>query len=428
VFPPLVDDTAAARRHDGRMTRRLPLALLLLLSLAAPASAAPHTSLESVGRAGARGDAASGAASGREVALSAGGRHLAFSSEADNLVAGDTNGTSDVFVRDRARRRTMRISVSSAGAEGDGASFSPAISAGGRYVAFASTAGNLAAGGQEGRADIYLHDRRSGRTTRVSNRMDGFDGPRVLSYAPALSAGARYVAFAVVRQVVYGDEVDHEPRGILVFDRRTGTTRRVSAHGETGRGGPAISADGRFVAFSARGAGEAVALGAQPEAHVAARRLARHGDESRRGPRRLARREDESRRGPRSRRGPYRVYVRDLRTGRTALASVGPDGAPLAGDATAPSLSRDGRIVAFQLSPQDGPIGDLHGPVGDVYVRDRARGATTLASPLPDGTPSGLSGFPALSADGRAVAFVSAAPLLEEDTTGWMDVYVRTLR
>ena len=96
------------------------------------------------------------------------GRYVAFASRASNLVQRDTNGSPDVFVHDRRTGATTRVSVNSAGVQGEFYSTSPAISADGRFVAFASIASNLVPGDTNGTADIFVHDRRTGRTTRVS--------------------------------------------------------------------------------------------------------------------------------------------------------------------------------------------------------------------------------------------------------------------
>jgi len=91
--------------------------------------------------------------------ISAGGRFVAFASVAANLVAGDTNGAWDIFIRDRAKRETERVSIGSRGAQADGNSYNPSISAGGRFVAFASVATNLVAGDTNGAADIFIRAR-----------------------------------------------------------------------------------------------------------------------------------------------------------------------------------------------------------------------------------------------------------------------------
>ena len=126
--------------------------------------------------------------------LSADGRYVAFASSASNLVTGDTNGTSDVFVRDRQTGTTTRVSVDSSGTQGNNSSPEPSFSADGRYVAFTSQAGNLVTGDTNGRADVFVHDRQTAKTTRVSPYVAG-DQSDLGSDSPSISGDGRFVAF-----------------------------------------------------------------------------------------------------------------------------------------------------------------------------------------------------------------------------------------
>jgi archaellum component FlaF (FlaF/FlaG flagellin family) len=137
--------------------------------------------------------------------ISADGRYVAFSSEASNLVPGDTNGRVDIFVHDRLMGQTTRVSVASDGTEGNSDSGGGTISADGRYVAFESAASNLVPGDTNEVADIFLHDRLTGQTTRVSVASDGTQG-NDHSWWPSISADGRYVAFVSgVSNLVPGD-------------------------------------------------------------------------------------------------------------------------------------------------------------------------------------------------------------------------------
>src|SRR5207249_383144 len=126
-------------------------------------------------------------------ALSADGRFVAFQSDATNLVAGDTNGATDVFVHDRQTGTTERVSVASGGSQGNGFSAGPVLSADGRFVAFHDTATNLVAGDTNGATDVFVHDRQTGTTERVSVASDGTQGNGP-SAGPALSAAGGLVA------------------------------------------------------------------------------------------------------------------------------------------------------------------------------------------------------------------------------------------
>ncbi|MCU7812705.1 MAG: hypothetical protein KZQ77_15970, partial [Candidatus Thiodiazotropha sp. (ex Notomyrtea botanica)] len=158
--------------------------------------------------------------------ISEDGRFVSFESLASNLVANDNNATNDIFVHDRQTGQTQRVSVDSAGVESNGYSTFAAISDDGRYVAFDSAATNLVANDTNSTRDIFVHDRSTGETTRVSIDSAGNEGDS-LSITPAISATGRYVAFtSYASNLIAGDTnglVD-----IFVHDRDTGETSRVS--------------------------------------------------------------------------------------------------------------------------------------------------------------------------------------------------------
>ncbi len=130
--------------------------------------------------------------------LSADGRFVVFTSSASDLVAGDTNGATDVFVRDLSTGTTQLVSVGNSGAQGDAGSFNPSISADGRYVAFASSADNLVSGDTNGVSDVFVRDLVNHTTTLVS--VDNGQGPTPVqgdgaSFDPSISADGTKVAF-----------------------------------------------------------------------------------------------------------------------------------------------------------------------------------------------------------------------------------------
>src|SRR5262245_38591851 len=190
--------------------------------------------------------------------ISADGRYVTFASIADNLVPGDTNFSSDVFVRDRKTHTVERVRGGPLGAEGDGNRGwlallgTPDISAGGRFVAFASEASNFVLGDVPGTADVFVHDRQTHATELISRGIDGF--PAGGSLAPSISANGRFVAFRSFsdRLTAAGNPnfFDH----VYVVDRWTHAIERIDvARDGTLADGAAfnviISGDGRFVAF-----------------------------------------------------------------------------------------------------------------------------------------------------------------------------------
>jgi WD40-like Beta Propeller Repeat len=212
----------------NRLLISLPAALLLATTVAY----AGETTRISVSSAGAQGNSES-----EPRAISADGRFVAFWSNSPNLVAGDTNGSEDAFVRDRMTGKTSRISVSSSGEQGNNGSYPNAFSADGRYVAFESFADNLVAGDTNHARDAFVHDRVTGKTTRISVGSTGKQANNY-SYPSAISADGRYVAFgSYADNLVAGDTNGRSDA--FVRDRVTGKTTRVSvgSAGEQGNGG-----------------------------------------------------------------------------------------------------------------------------------------------------------------------------------------------
>src|SRR5438132_192115 len=166
--------------------------------------------------------------------ISADGRFVAFYSSAANLVGGDTNGVRDVFVRDRKTGKTTRVSVDSHGAQGNGDSDGPSISADGRFVAFLSTAGKLVGGDTNGARDVFVRDRKAGKTRRVSVGPHGAQG-KGASFVPSISANGRFVAFSsVASNLVAGDT--NTASDIFVRDRKRRKTTRRSGHSHGAHG------------------------------------------------------------------------------------------------------------------------------------------------------------------------------------------------
>ncbi len=374
--------------REEKVILRLGLALvLLLLGLATAYADPPGNERASVDTTGGDPDGPS-----EDPSISADGRYVAFQSDATDLVVGDGNGMTDVFVRDRQTDTTVRASVDTAGGDSDGWSWVPSISADGRYVTFYSDASDLVVGDGNGFQDVFVRDLQTNTTTRVSVDTAGGD-PDNWSQHPSISADGRYVAFhSLATDLVAGD--GNGFRDVFVRDLQTNTTVRASVDTTGGDpdGGsqhPSISADGRYVAFRST-ATDLVA-----------------GDGN----------------------GMPDVFVRDLQTNTTVRASVDTAGGDPDGTSQDPSISADGRYVAFQSQATDLVAGDGNG-TWDVFVRDLQTNTTTRVSvDTAGGDPDSLSAVPSISADGRYVTFYSdASDLVVGDGNGFRDVFVRDLQ
>lgn len=191
--------------------------------------------------------------------ISSNGIFVAFASDATNLlgIGGDTNGFKDIFVRDRATGLTTRVSVSSAAVAGNNASLSPSISGTGQFIAFASDASNLIGAGSDTNiaSDIFVHDSLTATTTRVSLAPGGAQANSA-SLDPAISSNGWLVAFSSSATNLIGPGADtNAAQDIFLHDRTTGLTTRLSQAADNTQANnnsqtPAISADGLFTAFS----------------------------------------------------------------------------------------------------------------------------------------------------------------------------------
>ncbi len=327
--------------------------------------------------------------------LSGDGRLVAFTSQASNLVPGDSNQSSDVFVRDRQAGTTTRVSVGPGGIQGNSTSDGRSISRDGRLVAFVSFASNLVPGDANGTSDVFVHDRRTRTTRRVSVASDGTEGNNGVADGSSLSADGRFVVFASYASNLVAGDADGTA-DVFAHELGTGRTELVSvdAGGAPGNGdgfGGGVSADGRYVVFVS-GAGDMVP-----------------GDTN----------------------GVMDVFVRDRQKRTTQRVSVGPAGRQGNGDSFVGALSADGRLVALHSAASNLVAGDTNGRV-DVFVHDRETGRTTRVSVGQGGAQGDAESFvgpgSVFSADGRYVAFASdAGNLVPGDTNGRHDVFVHDL-
>ncbi len=341
-----------------------------------------------------------GDANSRDPSISADGHRVAFVSNADNLDSDSDDGVEDIFVRDLRANTTTLVSRATGptGAVADDDSGAPSISADGNHVAFDSVADDLDPESDDAIRDVFFRDLQANATTLVSRATgptgavgDGFSG------GPSISADGSRVAFHSDADTLDPDS-DDSVSDILVRDLQANTTTLVSrAAGAAGTVGhansfdPSISATGRYVALYSD-------ADLDPDSGDAV------GD----------------------------VFVRDLQTNAITLASRASGAAGAVGNGLSglPSISADGRRVAFE-STAGNLVPALNPSMIDVFVRDLRSRTTTLASRASGSRGAAgdaTSNQPSISGDGRRVGFSSGADNLDRDSDDtYFDVFVREL-
>lgn len=320
-------------------------------------------------------------AGSRKPAISADGRFMAFESGADNLYAKDSNNREDIFLTDRNTGLTKCISLAASGKTGNGSSRNPTISADGRYVVFASDAADLTDGDTNGRTDICLYDTVTQQMERVSTGIQGVTADNG-SDSPSISAEGQYVVFSSdATNLVQGDS--NGSRDIFLRDRTNGTINKVSCqpNGDPITGSasnPVISANGQFVSYEVY------------SGYINA------------------------------------IYIYDVMNGTTELVTKSYSDPATACRGYNSSISADGHYVAFYSGDNRLVASDSNGKE-DVFVYDRIAKVMQLVSVSSEESQgNNYSTYPSISADGRFVAFKSmAGNLVPEDTNGCYDVFVR---
>jgi Tol biopolymer transport system component len=325
------------------------------------------------------------------------GRYVGFKSQASNLIPGDTGNHVDAFVRDRLNGTTERVSISTAGVGANDYCSAPMLSADGRFAMFSSVATNLVPGDTNGVSDIFVRDRLSGTTERVSVSTAGVQGNQGSFGSDGdgggISADGRFVVFYSYATNLVANDTNDSP-DIFVRDRTLGTTERLSintagAEANFWNFDPSISADGRFVAF-----------------HSYATNLVA-GDTN----------------------GAADVFVRDRLNGTTERVTV--DSLGMEGNIGGrfPSISATGRFVVFISTATNLVPNDTNG-YADVFVHDRYAGTTERVSVDSAGTQTNgdieTYSIPQISDEGRFIVFCShASDLVPNDTNGFPDAFLR---
>jgi len=317
---------------------------------------------------------------GASASVSADGRYVAAMSYA-RLVPADTNDRADIYVLDRVSGRITLESLTVDGRPLNGDSGHPRLSANGRYLVFHTVLATDA--GSPAVTDVVYRDRDRDLSTRVRGHTDG--SSTQWTGDPAISDDGQLVVFrSTVTDFVTGRDENGARDDVYEFEPATRAVRRISvdSHGIQSASGssfaPSISGDGRWVAFTSTADLDGAAGGEPSD-------------------------------GRRSQRVPTaQVFVRDRQLGTTRRVSVG--GAGLTDGASfEPAISRDGRFIAFSSDATNLIRGDRNRSP-DVFVRDMVDGSIALVSrAAKGGTANGASGSPAISADGRFIAFQSDA-------------------
>jgi len=321
--------------------------------------------------------------------ISGDGRFVVFSSNASDLVSNDWNGLDDVFLRDRMTGTTTRVSVADDGSESNGFSQYTAISSNGRQIAFSSGATNLVAGDTNSHWDVFVRDLDANRTVRVSISSTGEQGDAD-SYSPSISADGRYVAF--ISAATWAGTAQYGPMQVWIHDRDTdengifdeenGTMTRLVSRDFSGVGAanqycvrPRVSADGRHVMF------ESGATNLDPVGNP---------------------------------NGQNHLYVYDRLNAQTTLIDRSVTGGPSSWGVSWQSsdMSDDGRFVAYtSISPDIVPF-DMNWQA-QVFLYDATAdpiARTTIVSRLTGGSLADASSYyTTVSADGRYVGFMTAA-------------------
>jgi Tol biopolymer transport system component len=311
--------------------------------------------------------------------MTADGATIVFESLATNFVPGDANNAPDIYLRDMTAATTTRITAGAGGVDANGASFRPAISANGAYIAFCSRATNLVAGETGGAANAFLFERATGTFTKIP-----------IDSNTNTIGGCERVAIDDLGQTVAVSALTDNTGRVFTYDRASATTTELipTADGSSGLSGLAISGDGRFVAFDS-GATNLIS--------------------------------DDSNRS-------RDVFVANVADKTVSRASVRTSGTQLPGDSgmSGVSLSEDGRFVVFGTEAADVVPGDSNGHE-DVFRRDLVDGQTTIVSVNPNGRPTNDSSYaPVINADGSIVAYTSlAANIVGGDSNRQGDVFVR---
>lgn len=330
--------------------------------------------------------------SSSEPAITPDGRFIAFTTDADNLDANDTNDLDDIYLRDRVLNTTTRMSVTSAGEEVTDESREASISDDGRYVVFTSDSDDLDPSDGNGSEDGYLRDRATNKTRRVTVSNNGVETDSG-AWDSVISGDGRFVAFTTDTDLTLTDQNSDDD--VYVRNLAGSSTFRVSRPkgGDVDGGGgwnPSISRDGRYVAFQS------------PWTDLETTPMVDTNN-------------------------TLDVFLRDTSANTTTRVSLTDSGGVIAGMSFNPSISRDGTRIAFTSTGTVTGF-DGNGAIADGYVRDRALGRTLLVSTTFIGGQLPVeSQFTTISGDGKYAVWRSLGAFVGDDSNGLNDIYARSV-
>ena len=330
-------------------------------------------------------------------AISSDGTQVVFDSTADNLISGDANGSSDIFIKNLTTGKITPVSVDATGlVQGDGGSYQPIFSPDGTKVAFYSDADNLVSGDTNGSSDIFVKDLTTGAVTRVSTSALGVqanDGSYAFSFSPD---GSKIAFESFASNLVSGDTngyTDIFVKDLTIGTITSGTITRISTASDGGQSdngsyAPVFSSDGTKVAFYS----------------------------------------DADNLVPGDTNGSTDIFVKNLSTGVITLVSTSASGAQADGSSSAPVFSPDGTMVAFYSAADNLIVGDTNGAT-DVFLKNLSTGAIIRVSvDAAGGQTNGNSFNPLFSPDGSKIGFSSnASDIVSGDTNGQTDVFFRSI-
>lgn len=335
-------------------------------------------------------DGTEGNANSGNANISGNGKYIIFVSNATNLVTGDTNNQSDLFLHDLEENTTTLVSLANNGMQGNAGVNDSTITSDGRYVAFVSSSSNLVPNDNNGAADVFVRDLINSTTVRVSVSNDGSEGNNQVNGKIAISTDGRFVAFMSFADNLVVADTNNQP-DIFVRDRIQGTTERVnvSSNGiQANQESNAvdISEDGRYVTF-ASSANNLIPIDTN---------------------------------------NTRDIFVHDRNEGITTLISLDSFGWQSNSSSEDPEISSDGRYVVFYSAASNLVSNDTNNR-NDVFIHDRSSGITERVSIASDNSEgNGASEFPAISSNGRYITFTSnATNFVTGDTEFFYDIFVR---